>query len=917
MSLFDSTGGPDWFLHTNWGSSVGICEWYGVCCFPSNVTYPNWITCAVPDYIEGGGTDFEDTCCRGYGEISSLLLMENNLRASSFPVEILSFSSLRSLFIDGNHLSGELPSSIGTDLPLISILYLYNSSFTGSLPQSFASMANLTVFRGGSNGFSGTIPSSFFTNPNLVSLQLPSNQLSGTLPSATNCPGLQYLVLSSNELSGTLPAQLLQSTALQVLEINSNRFSGNLPLTPSGAPNLERLDVSFNRFEGTIEPLGFSAMCKLQSLLLSDNGFSGILNVSIPTVLSAPCGVGLSLPALGILSFSNNQFTAFPRAPNNLIYLDGHDNLLTTGLEALKPARSLLLIDLSHNRLQGEFPAFFQEFSLLRILSLQENPHFVCGKSLPSSLSPQTALNLNYCLPPFLYYTETYTLFPTYSCPIVSGGGSSQSRHSNARRVSARQLSVGLSLELDPSYYGYCSCPCHRGYWGQAPDCHPCPRGTASGILGARSRQACQPCSARTFAASTAASICLDCPFLSVSIYSHGTACVSLVPALLTGALALVGLTVLGLGMLTVTTILVLRKVVPLLRRQWQRQQRQRLTAYYRLLAAGEVESDLFIGSGDIELRELVGQGASATVYRGLWLGSTEVAVKKYHNFSGMMESGNENEEKELLIQQFRQELEVMAQIRHPHCSLLIGAIVDLPEMALVSEYMPNGSLFAALQELSLSCHHSPASIEINLSRQLNWLAQISSGMHYLHNTLHLIHRDLKSPNVLMSYAWDAIITDFGIAKFQLEGSLGPHYTDTIGTVYWTAPEVLDGSLGHSYASDVYSWAIIACEIFSPPGKGKEIWEGKHPMEVIQKVTVHQQRPTMALTCPRALWSIVQAAWAQSVEDRPSFQSIDAQMHQILSDMNIDAVSSETHASRLPPVRRKDSVDPLKDRLLA
>ena len=178
-------------------------------------------------------------------------------------------------------------------------------------------------------------------------------------------------------------------------------------------------------------------------------------------------------------------------------------------------------------------------------------------------------------------------------------------------------------------------------------------------------------------------------------------------------------------------------------------------------------------------LNNILGEGAFASVHQGSW--KNEPVAVKVVRFHGSPEN------KQKIKDIFYADLEVLSKLRHPRVVTLLGACLEMPQSegngaALIMELMERGSLDVLL-------HSSPAS-EYRPSSDLARLRcalDIAEGMRFLHSC-RLIHRDLKSGNVLVDGEGRCKICDFGLSRFR--GTLS-HVSGVIGTVAWTAPEIL------------------------------------------------------------------------------------------------------------------------------
>ncbi|GBG34747.1 Protein kinase, putative [Hondaea fermentalgiana] len=199
-----------------------------------------------------------------------------------------------------------------------------------------------------------------------------------------------------------------------------------------------------------------------------------------------------------------------------------------------------------------------------------------------------------------------------------------------------------------------------------------------------------------------------------------------------------------------------------------------------------------------LDLHQKVGEGAAGQVFRGSLWGS-EVAVKKMHC----------NELTPGMLRSLRKEVTILSQLRHPCVVLYIGACTQLPNVCIITEWCSRGSLFDVLHSSSLL---------LDTKRRLDLALQVAKGMSYLHGRpKEIIHRDLKSMNVLVTQAWQAKVADFGLTivrrKSDIENEDGGHF-GIQGTPQWMAPEVMEGNR-YNGKVDVYSFGIVLTEIFT------------------------------------------------------------------------------------------------------
>ncbi len=153
-----------------------------------------------------------------------------------------------------------------------------------------------------------------------------------------------------------------------------------------------------------------------------------------------------------------------------------------------------------------------------------------------------------------------------------------------------------------------------------------------------------------------------------------------------------------------------------------------------------------------------------------------------------------------------------MESLRHPNIVMFMGACTKSPgNLAIVLEFCKNNCLWALLQDLR---------IPLSWEKRLELAIGVAKGMMYLHSfAVPVLHRDLKSLNVLLDEYYTPKIADFGWTRLLAE-----KMTLKVGTFQWMAPEVI---LTKTYTekADVYSFGIILWEIASrePPYKSRLI----------------------------------------------------------------------------------------------
>ncbi|XP_033209043.1 mitogen-activated protein kinase kinase kinase 10 isoform X2 [Belonocnema kinseyi] len=257
----------------------------------------------------------------------------------------------------------------------------------------------------------------------------------------------------------------------------------------------------------------------------------------------------------------------------------------------------------------------------------------------------------------------------------------------------------------------------------------------------------------------------------------------------------------------------------------------------------------------ELQLEEVIGVGGFGKVYRGFWQ-KHEVAVKAARQ--------DPDEEPGVTLENVRQEAKLFWLLKHENIVQLEGVCLKMPNMCLVMEYARGGSLNRIL-----------SGRKIRPDVLVDWSIQIARGMDYLHNKapISLIHRDLKSSNVLLSEPIEnddlqyktLKITDFGLAREVYKTTR----MSAAGTYAWMAPEVIKKST-FSKASDVWSFGVLLWELLT----GETPYKGIDALAVAYGVAVNKLTLPIPSTCPQPWRFLMEACWASDSHCRPDFTEI-------------------------------------------
>ena len=241
-----------------------------------------------------------------------------------------------------------------------------------------------------------------------------------------------------------------------------------------------------------------------------------------------------------------------------------------------------------------------------------------------------------------------------------------------------------------------------------------------------------------------------------------------------------------------------------------------------------------------------IGKGMSGKVFSGKINGDSQiVAIKILHQ--RQLNSSQ--------MAYLRSEIFTLATLSHPSILKLLGYTPE-PPFCLVTEYLSNGSLSDFLKK-------SPNNL--NPTERTIIAIDIARGMSYMHEH-NIIHRDLKSLNILLDENKRVRICDFGLVRIKSFQIL----TTQIGTPQWMAPEIMLAIPDYDSKVDVYSFGIVLWELLTNKMPFSEL----SPADVLKSVVVNDLRPIIPENTPIDLSNLINSCWEKDPKKRPSFQQI-------------------------------------------
>ncbi|KAK4255548.1 hypothetical protein QN277_008535 [Acacia crassicarpa] len=766
-----------------------------------------------------------------------LLNLSQNALVGPIPATLSQISSLRHLDLSFNNFSGDIPVSFG-QFQRLELLELVSNLLNGTIPSSLGNISSLRVLRLAYNPFAPSpIPVEFGNLKNIEELWLASCNFVGSIPaSLSRLTQLWNLDLSINRLNGSIPELIVGMKSLVQVELYQNSLSGELPVGMSKLTNLRRFDASTNMLTGTIP----DELCQLnlESLNLNDNQLVGHL----------PESIALS-PNLQELKLYNNTLTG--RLPSAL----GNNSKLTT-------------LDVSYNQFYGEIPETLCEGGELVVLILIYNSF--SGK-IPQSLGDCTSLNrvrlrnnnLSGIVPnalwglPHVYILEVVhnSLSGQISSKITGARNLSQLLISNNQFSGSIPDEIG-SLNNLSEFDGS-----HNTFSGQIPASIvklsqlgrlDLSDNKLSGTIPGELRELNElnelnlannmidgnipeeigSLPVLNYLDLSSNQLYGDIPLqlqnlklnsLNLS-YNHLSGSIPFLydnenyRRSFIGNQGLCG-NLYGLcrnygesknlrNLWLFRSIFVLAGIVFVVGVAWFYFKYRNLKKLRKGLNISKWRSFHRYGFSELEIVKLlsednvIGSGASGRVYKVVLSNGEIVAVKKLWRATKKEDESVDPDKDE-----FEVEVETLGKIRHKNIVRLWCCCNTGDSKLLVYEYMPNGSLADILHGSKKSLLDWPTRYKIAIDA--------AEGLSYLHHDCvpPIVHRDVKSNNILLDGEFGAKVADFGVAKMFRGVSKGGESMSVIAGSYgYIAPEYAY-TLRVNEKSDIYSFGVVILEL--------------------------------------------------------------------------------------------------------
>ncbi|CAM8924578.1 unnamed protein product [Rhodiola kirilowii] len=803
----------------SWSTSSDPCEkWEGIGCTKSRVTSVGLSTMGLKGSVTGD--------IGGLTELISLDLSYNPGLTGTLSSQIGDLPKLSSLSLIGCGFSGSIPDELG-NLSSLTFLALNSNNFKGSIPASIGRLTNLVWLDLADNQLTGPIPVTKGSVKGLDQLynakhfHFNKNQLSGDVPDTLFSPQMHliHVIFDGNQFTGNIPKSLGTVKTLEVLRLDRNSFDGDVPdnlnnLTQvtelhlaqnkltgpfpnlTGMDALNYVDLSNNSFDASVAPDWFSTLRSLTTLIVENGSLQG----SVPQTL-------FSFPQLQQVRLKNNAFSGTLNMGNSisqqLSLIDLENNNISTVVVGPGYTKQLILI--------GNPACTTGGLSSTPYCKVQTGNEIAYSTSLANcatqTCSSDTMMNPQSCICAFPYKGTMFFRAPSFS------------DLSNATTFQSLELSLWTKLKLSPGSVYLDNIKFNDGAYllvdvALFPSEGKYFNRSEVQVLGySFSNQIYKP----------------PHPFgpyyLIASPYdfegSSGGTSISkgLIAGIAVGC-ALLILVLVGVAVYAVRQKKRAEQAIHLSKpfASWVPSGNDNGGAPQLKGARWFSYDEIKKGTNNFASSNEVGSGGYGKVYRGLLAEGQVVAIKRAQQ--GSTQGGLE----------FKTEIELLSRVHHKNLVALIGFCFEQGEQMLVYEYMANGTIRDSLSGRS--------GIHLDWKKRLRIALGSARGIAYLHDLADppIIHRDIKSTNILLDEKLVAKVADFGLSKLVSDTGKGHVSTQVKGTLGYLDPEYyMTQQL--SEKSDVYSFGVFMLELIT----------GKQPIEK-GKYIVREVRTVLNLT---------------------------------------------------------------------
>jgi Leucine-rich repeat (LRR) protein len=806
-----------------------------------------------------------------------VLNISSNLFSGHFPSTTWEVTkSLVVLNISNNSFIGKIPTTFCFSAPSFAVLELSYNQFNGSVPSELGSCSMMTSLSAGHNNLSGTLPDVLLNATLLEHLSFPNNQLKGSLLSSiSKLRNLVTLDLGGNEFSGNIPDSIGELKRLEEIHLDYNNISGELPSTLSSCTSLVTIDLKNNKFNGALTRVNFSTLTNLKTLDLVWNNFTGTIPESIYscsnlTALRLSCN-GLhgrlsesidNLKSLSFLSLVNISLTNITSAlqilrncrnlttlliGHNFLHeampqddtIDGFENLQVfsindcslsgkippwlsklTNLEMLflynnqltgpipdwiSNLNSLFYIDISNNSFTGEIPMALMEMPMLKTNNIPPKVFEIPVYTTPSlqyrmpgafpkvlnlsinnltGMIPKEIGRLKALLSLSLSTNKLSGEIPEAICNLTNLQVLDLSSNNLTGKIPAALNDLHFlskfnvsnnDLEGSVPTVGQLSTFPHSSFDGNPKLCGP--------MLVNHCDSAEAPLTSKKRRNKTA----IFAP--AFGVFFGGVAILFLLARLIFFFRSKRFMTRSRGNNKDVTEGMPsnFNSEQSLVMVSRSKGENGRLTF-----------TDLVKATNNFDKENIIGCGGYGLVYKAELPHGSKVAIKKLSS------------EMCLVDREFSAEVDALSMAQHDNLVPLWGYCIQGNSRFLIYSYMENGSLDDWLHN-----RDDDTSLFLDWPMRLKIAKGASQGLSYIHDVCkpHIVHRDIKSSNILLDKEFKAYVADFGLSRLVLPNKT--HVTtELVGTLGYIPPEYGQGWVA-TLRGDIYSFGVVLLELLT------------------------------------------------------------------------------------------------------
>lgn len=758
-----------------------------------------------------GGIDSIGNCSKSLQKLH----LDGNSLSGQIPDSLYSISSLEQLSISANNFSGQLSQKLG-ELSNLKTLIINGNRFSGPLPNVFGNLSQLKQLTANSNSFSGLLPSTLALCSNLRVLDLRNNSLSGHINlDFTGLPYLCTLDLATNHFSGPLPNSLSSCRKLKTLSLAKNALTGQIPENYANLSSLEYVSLSNNSIANLSSALSVLQHCNnLTTLILTEN-FHG---EEIPEI-----EIGfesLMIFALGNCAL-NGQIPIWLLNCPNLEVLDLSWNLLNGSIPPwIGEMASLFYLDFSNNSLTGEIPISLTELKSL-IYASNSSSNLTTSTGIPLYVKRNQSSNS-------LQYKQASSFPPTIYLSNNKLNGTIWPEIGQLKQLHVLDLSLNNITGTIPSSISDMSnlevldLSCNDLY-GSIPASFNKLTFLSKFSVANNHLQGTIPTGGQflsfpksSFEGNPGLCGTIDSP---CSVVDN----TGLRPTIPSGSnhklgrSSILGIAVgVGVGFALLMAIVLLkmsrRKIgnptedlggdIGRPHRLSEAHGCSKLVFFQNSYCKDITVADLLKSTSNFNQENIIGCGGFGLVYKANLPNGVKAAVKRLSGDCGQME------------REFQAEVEALSRAQHKNLVSLQGYCQHGNERLLIYSYMENGSLDYWLHE------RVDGGTLLRWDTRLKIVQGAAYGLAYLHMEPNIIHRDIKTSNILLDEKFEAHLADFGLSR--LLRPCDTHVTtDLVGTLGYIPPEYSQ-TLTATFKGDVYSFGVVILELLT----------GRRPVEV-------------------------------------------------------------------------------------